>query len=523
MAQIDLRFYIWLFFRRAPYIILLALVGAIAGVLVALSLPPTYRAVATLLVESPRISSDLARSTVPTDVIEQLQILEQRLTTRDSLLSMARMYQVYSHISELSESDVAADMRDRTRLDPQVFGSPRGGSGAMLFSVSFDAGSPVLAADVANGFATRILEGNAKQRQDRAADALEFIRQDVEHLATALSNAEAAVAAFTSAHQHALPDSLEFRRANQVNQEQRLLQIQRELESLRKRRISLVQIYSQASGAPTSGFSGPEDEIIAGLRRKLAEQRAIFAEGSANIMALRERIAALEGELRAKRSGEANESGTSTMPAELSLRLVDIDNQIQFLNSERSALEASLARLEEAISATIDNTPVLHRLQRNYESALSRYNDAQARLMEASTGARIEQQSIGEKLTLMEPALPPEKALGSKRRYIAAGGGLAGFALGVALVLAFEFWRGAIYRPSDIARVYNGEPLAAIPFIHAPASLRKPKLPATIRRTVSAFFVGFALLIAVGHVQFSDGVSTLGHLISASLKVVGSG
>jgi protein tyrosine kinase modulator len=487
MGQIDLHFYAWMIFRRLPFIILMSVVGAVIGVAVALSLKPTYQAVAKILVESPRISADLASSAIPTDVIEQLQIMEQRLTTRSSLLEMAESMEIYPDISALSETQVAQDMRARTRLDPLIFDSPRGGSGALIFAVSFEAKDSVLASRVANAYAAKILDGNAELRRARAADALEFIRQDVDRLATALSKVEADIAAFTSDHSDALPDSIEFRRAQQANQQDRLLQINREQESLRSRRLTLKQIYAQTSGTGAASLLTPEDRIIADLRRSLAEQRAIFADTSPTIVALSQRIDALETELREKRAMTTEDTDPAGMPAELQLQLVDINNQLRFLATEKETIAKNLSDLDRTIGVTVENETVLKRLQRNYENAQSQYNDAQRRLAEALTGARIEQEAIGQKLTLIEPAIPPEKPYGPRRRYIAAGGAFGGFAFGIALVLLIEIWRAAIYRPADIGRIFEGEPLVSVPYIRSPVDSAKPKMLAGLLPAIGAF------------------------------------
>jgi uncharacterized protein involved in exopolysaccharide biosynthesis len=489
MGQIDLHFYVWMFFRRLPFIILVSVAGAVVGVVVALSMKPTYKAVAKILVESPRISSDLARSAVPTDVIEQLQIMEQRLTTRSSLLSMAESLDIYPDISALSEAQVAQDMRSRTRLDPLVFNSPRGGSGALIFAVSFEAHDSVLASSVANAYASKILDGNAELRRARAADALAFIRQDVDRLAAALSKVESEIAVFTSDHNDSLPDSMEFRRAQQAAQQQRLLQIHREEESLRSRRLTLKQIYAHSSGTSTTSLTTPEDQMIADLRRALAEQRAIFADTSPNIIALRQRVEVLETELREKRAMSTEDNDPAGMPAELQLQLIEINNQLKFLATEKDTITQYLVDLDKTIGVTVENATVLNRLQRDYENAQSQFNDAQGRLAEALTGARIEQEAIGQKLTLIEPAIPPEKPYGPRRRYVAAGGAFGGFAFGIALVLLIEIWRSAIYRPADIGRIFDGEPLVSIPYIRQPTAAARPKLLAGLLPAIGALAV----------------------------------
>lgn len=507
MGQIDLHFYVWMFFRRLPIIILMSVIGAVIGVFVALSLKPTYLAVAKILVESPRISSDLARSAIPTDVIEQLQIMEQRLTTRSSLLEMAESMDIYPDISALSEAQVAQDMRSRTRLDPLLFNSPRGGSGAVIFAVSFEAQDSVLASRVANAYASKILDGNAELRRARAADALAFIREDVDRLGAALSKVETEIAAFTNDHSDALPDSMEFRRAQQAAQQQRLLQINRELESLRSRRLTLKQIYAHTSSTGVPSLLTPEDRMIADLRRSLAEQRAIFADTSPNIIALRQRIDALDAELREKRAMTTEDTDPVGMPAELQLQLVDINNQLRFLSTEKETITRNLVDLDRTIGVTVENATVLNRLQRDYENAQSQYNDAQGRLAEALTGARIEQEAIGQKLTLIEPAIPPEKPYGPRRRYIAAGGAFGGFAFGIALVLLIEIWRAAIYRPADIGRIFEGEPLVAVPYIRDRAASAKPKL-------LAGMLPAIGILAVMGGGLLVERVYAVEHLVS---------
>ena len=518
MGQIDVRFYIWMFFRRLPFIVLMTVLGVIAGVLVALSLKPTYKAVAKILVESPRISSDLARSEVPADAFDQLQILEQRLTTRDSILSMARSLDIYPDISTMSESQITGDMRSRTAFEPVVFNTLRSGKGALLFAVSFEADNPVLASRVANWYATTILEGNATLRKERASDALEFISQDVDRLDKVLNEAEASVASFTTDHRDALPDSLEFRRAQQASQQERLLQIQREEESLRSRRLTLKQIYAHSGVTGVPGMTTPEDQLIGDLRRTLAEQLAIFAETSPNIMVLRQRIQALEAEAQSRRADATQEQdkNPSEFPAELQIQLADIDNQLKVLATEKDGLKQSLAEIDQTITATVENETVLKRLQRDYETAQSQYNNAQGRLAEASTAARIEQESIGGKLTLIEPAIPPETPFGPRRRYVAAGGAVLGFFLSMAIIVLIEFWRGAIYRPAEIARIFDGEPLVAVPYIHSPGEPARSKL-------IAGLLPALALLCVLGGGPCPDFTATAGNCTPYSSLCSGSG
>ncbi len=75
--------------------LLVALGGGI-GITLAIVLPPVYRAEALLIVESQQIPDELAATTVQNETTEQLQIIQQRILTRDSLLEMANRLNVYA-------------------------------------------------------------------------------------------------------------------------------------------------------------------------------------------------------------------------------------------------------------------------------------------------------------------------------------------------------------------------------------------------------------------------------------------
>ena len=92
----DLKFYLALFLRRLPYFLIFVTLGTALGVTLARILPPVYLAEARLVVESEQIPDELAASTVRTQATEQLEIIQQRILTRDRLLEMANRLQIYA-------------------------------------------------------------------------------------------------------------------------------------------------------------------------------------------------------------------------------------------------------------------------------------------------------------------------------------------------------------------------------------------------------------------------------------------
>ncbi|RVD59178.1 lipopolysaccharide biosynthesis protein [Mesorhizobium sp. M2D.F.Ca.ET.185.01.1.1] len=466
MNSQDFRFYASLYVQRLRYLTIPVAIATAFGLAVALLLQPVYRSVAKILVEPPRISTDLARSSVTADPIQQLQVLEQQLTTRASLLGLAQKFAIFPK-AHLPDDDVVAQMLARTRIEPAVLNNLGSGSGAIAFTISFDAADPVLAADVANAYANAMLEANERGRKAMADDTHEFFKREVDRLGAALKDAQEAVLSFKLDHREALPDSLEFRRMQQRAYEERLGQIQREIISVQQKRSTIQQISA-------SGGQGAlaDDQQLTELRRSLAEQETIFNDGSANLVALRTRVADLEKRISEKGKAVTDVSRAVGMSPELRLQLADAEGQLSLITQEKEAIGPLLDDLKRSIADTEMNSTKLRALEQNYEAVQTQYNDAVARLANASTGQRIEKEAVGQKLSLIEPATPPEKRIWPKRQAIVLGSFGAGIALSFGIFALTEVFFPTIRRPADLAAVFRGQPFATIPYIAADS--RKP-------------------------------------------------
>src|SRR6056297_563038 len=184
----DFDFYLKVFLRRLPILIVLTAIGAAAGLSMALTLPPTYRSEATLIVESEQIPDELAASTVRTGDVEALQIIRQRILSRTALLEMANRLRIYEGVdgaATMSPDARVADIRSRIRINT-VGGNRRRSAEATIVSVSFVDARPQIAAAVANEVVTQILQENVRMRTNVATQTLDFFTQEVERLEQSL-------------------------------------------------------------------------------------------------------------------------------------------------------------------------------------------------------------------------------------------------------------------------------------------------------------------------------------------------
>ena len=477
----DIRFYLTLLLRRLHYVLILTVLGAAAGVTLAVILPPTYVAAARLVVESEQIPDDLAESTVRTAATEQLQIIEQRILTRDNLLDMANRLNVYGRQQgagqPLRPDEIVDDMRDRISIRTRGGDrNARGPAEATLVDIRFEAPTGQMAAAVANEVVTLILQENVEMRTNVSGQTLEFFQREVARLDQELSERSARIVAFQEANREALPDSLNFRRDQLSSAQERLLQVERDLAGLRDRRDNLEALYSAGGQLGAAGEAlSPQEEELRALREEYESSLAVRSEQHPRMRVLASRIAGLEATVARQREEAATaraaaESGGGGGAAAVPLtpydiQIADLDRQIEFAQEQAARLEGQAAELQATIEATPANAVTLGALERDYQNLRMQYDQAVNRRAQAEVGDMIEATSKGERISVIEQAVaPPEPSSPNRPKLVVAGTG-GGLLAGLGLVALLELLTSAVRRPSEIVAKLDIVPMATLSFI----------------------------------------------------------
>ena len=472
MGQLDLKFYLSIFLRRLPYFLVIAAFISAIGIAVASILPPLFRSSATILVESPQIPDNLARTTVPVNTGEQVQIIQQRLLTRANLLNLADRFGLYADRPGMTANAIVDDMRSRIQIAPSGGGNTKKPApGAPVIEVSFSSPEPRQAADVTNELVTLILQENVSLRTGRAENTLSFFEAESDRLSGELDRLSQRIMQFKSGNEKALPDSLAFRRNQQAVLQERLLQLGREETQLQDTRTRTVQIYEQTGQVTQTAVPETQEERdLAQLRRQLADSRAIYSATNPNIRLIETRIAALEKIV-------ADQASTMTDPiepgmTELDIQLAEIDGRLKFIADERTRIETALAELDESIKATPANELALAGLERDYANTRQQYDAMVDSRSRAAIGEQLEAQAKGARFSLVEPAVPPTAPDQPNRVLIAGAGVAGGLGAGLAFVVLLELLNRSIRRPSELAGQLGIEPFATVPYIRTQSEMR---------------------------------------------------
>ncbi|SMX46460.1 GumC family protein [Actibacterium lipolyticum] len=455
----DIKYYLTVFWRRMPLFLAVFLSISAVAMTLAIMLPTVYTSRAKLLVESAQIPDELASSTVQVNASEQLEIIQQRLMTRTTLIEIARDLNVFEELGQMNPDQIVEQMRIKTHIK-----STSGRDRATLLELAFDGRTPQISAGVVNEYVTRVLDENVRLRTSKAEDTLDFFEQEVERLGSELDLQSSRILEFQNANADALPDSLDYRLSRQTLVQERIAQIGRDVITLDDQRRRLIQVF-EATGQLQSESQTqltPEQKQLNELRDQLAAALAIYSEENPNVKVLRARVNQMEEVVRAQTViGNTAEAEVSL----LDLQLAEIDSRKAALEEQATLLEGELEKLDDSIRRTPSNSIVLDGLKRDYDNVQLQYNAAVERLSKAATGERIELLSKGQRIAIIEQATAPTVPTSPNRPLIAAGGTFGGLTVALGLILLLEMLNKSVRRPADLSKALNITPLATIPYI----------------------------------------------------------
>lgn len=177
-------------FLLVPFVVVLA-----GGTAAAVLWPPTYLSEGKILVESQQIPTDLVRPTVTASARERIEVIQQRVMTRDNLLAIVDKYQMFADRRErLSRTELLDLMRESTRVEPIEFADQmRGRKDTIALTVGFMHERADVAARVANELLTLFLNEDARNRTNRAMETTKFLAREAQRLEGELGAVEAKI------------------------------------------------------------------------------------------------------------------------------------------------------------------------------------------------------------------------------------------------------------------------------------------------------------------------------------------
>lgn len=557
--------YISLLKRRKYYILIPFLAVVIISAVVAFTLPSIYRSSCKILVEGQQIPSEFVRTTVTTVVEEAIQTITQQIMSRSKLSEIIKRFNLYEDMrGKRTTGEILGKMRNDISLnmigaDVKNPRTGRSSTGTIAFSLSYEGKDPDKVQKVANELASLYLEQNLKVREEMAKTTSGFIEADLKNMGEYITQLEEKIAKFKSRHIQSLPEMAWVNSQMVQRLEQELSRIEQEIQATKERKIylegQLAGINPDLAGikTPEGRYADPEQRLEY-LSAKYTSLKASLSEKHPDLIKTKKEIEALERDvnlkkrigikqnqlekmkadlvskeavlspkhpdiIKLKRSIEITGKEISTLlneipgskeierkpsnPAYISLQTqittaeMDLENLIKVKATTGAKLNNYLKRLE--LTPRIEKEYRL--LTRDYENARDRYQKTLNKLMEAKTAEAMEKGQKGQKFTIIDPAIYPEKPFKPNRMVIVVIGFILGLGGGIGSGALREFLDDSIRSETELMELTKKPLLAVIPYIETDLDTKRKKYILTI--TVTALVTCLILSVLAIHLFYT--------------------
>ena len=525
--------------RRKFHIIIPAVLIFGLSVVIAFVLPPVYKSSGTILIEAQEIPEDMVRTTVTGYVEERLQMISQVVMSRSKLLEIMNRFGLYEDLRDrYTTEEIIEKMREDITMEPiqtEVMNprSGRPGSATIAFNLSYEGKDRRKVGQVANVLCSAYLEENLRNREQKAETTFQFLEGQLETLRSEILETEALIARFKQQNVGVLPELMEVNLQTMERLQREISQVENRIQNLEDRKIYLkgqlatVEPVRHAVNVMGNRVLTPKEELEA-LRSEYRELKATRSKDHPDVIALKKRVETMEGEVSARREFrdlrrqlQSKETELSLMQEKFSSRHPDVirlKKEIQGLKAEIAKLpeerlamtaeeenpenpsyinlQTQIASAELDIASTkeelaslkeqykdyqgrVEVTPQVEQryraLQRDYANAQAQYQETMGRLMTAKEAKGLEESRMGEKFTLVDPPITPEKPDKPNRLAIILIGVVLAMGAGVGFGSMAEYVDQSVYDEGDLAEVTGHPVLAVIPELETPQLLAKKR------------------------------------------------
>ncbi len=519
-------------------------------------LPAKYQSTATILIEGQEVPQELVRSTVTGFVEERLQSITKVVLNRNNLMGIIERVGLYSEDRKTMTSEALVEMmRKDIAMEPitadVMSSSGRPSTATIAFSVTFEGREPAKVLQTTNTLVSLFLEENLKNREAKASSTYSFLEKQLATLGEEVARAEDQIARFKEQHMGALPElsQLNMQTLDRVDREAQAYQesirglMERraflegqlatvtpqrtlvtadggrvmppadELRALQTKYVALTATHSAkhpeviklreqiAALEGSAGGTGMAEELAAERARR-ADLKAKYGPSHPDVQAAERRVAALEA--RAPSSGARRESGRVADAAD-NPAWVSLKSQIQATDMEiqsQRALLVGLRMRQEELTRRLEDAPRVEqeyrKLERDHANAQTKYLETSQKLMVARESKELEKERAGEKLTLMDPPMLPEKPSKPKRMLLLLVGCVLSLGFGAGCGALAEALDGSVRGVRGVAGAGDVPILGAILYMETSAETdaRRKKRLAVLLVLLGAL----GALIAVVHV-----------------------
>jgi polysaccharide chain length determinant protein (PEP-CTERM system associated) len=436
------------------------IVAILIAVVAAFALPSSYRAMGTIMVESPQVLESTASRTTRNDLDERINVIKQRVMTREGLLQIINKYTLFKDNSGTRTTTELVDTM-RSRIAVESLGSSQQGQPAIAFIISFEDQKPEVALKVTNDLVTLFLDWNIKLRTEGATETTAFLSQESNKLKTEVDKLEEKISAYKRQNSNNLPEQLNLRTNLMARAENDLYSVERDIRSGNEELRALEAELSVAK----HGISDNPSQTLPALKAEYIKLSAVYTESHPDLKSLKRKIDALEQGASTPEPKNTAANVTNLTVFTVQARIDAVKARMDSLAQQRRMLQEKISQNEHAMELTPRVAQGLEVLIRDRDSAQRKFDELRNKKMNAQIAQNLESENKSERFTLLEPPILPEKPFKPDRKKILALGFFLALASAVGVAMLLESIDKRIRGEEALTHVLGFRPLVVIPFL----------------------------------------------------------
>jgi len=477
-----------------PGVVFLAVVAAFA-------IHPRYQASSTIMLELSSVPKDIIETTVISYSDQQIEIVQGRVMTLESVLPILRDIDPYPNHKEWKTIDKAQHILDDSsveRVDPVTF-KPQAESNA--FSLLYTNRNPATAKEVNSRLAQLFLRYNQVRRTEAAGEAAGFLKKEAENINVQMADVDAKLAALRKKYGDALPELLTRNQAFSEELERQLDGLQPQILSAQERESMLSLQLTQMS--PNLITQSGDLTDIATVRAKLTEAEQRYTPDHPEVKRLRRALETLmaQSAQSGAPSGGIVQSANNPQYNLTATQLQGARNELASLRAQAGALQGKLAQSRMLIVETPGAEHEMSEVMRRKQVLQTEYQQIQDKLQSATLAQTFESQQGGERFTLLRAATEPKSPTYPNRLGLILLGLVFGAAAaGIATAIS-ESTDKSIRTAKDMLLPEGIPLLASIPFISNSRDRRGRalRLGSLIAAYSAALSIAVAVIVSATH------------------------
>jgi succinoglycan biosynthesis transport protein ExoP len=477
--------------RRALLILVPPAITFFIALTYSARLPNLYRSDMLIAVDPQSVPDSFVRSTVTLRTDRRLEALRVRVFSRTTLEDLIKRFDLYPVERQSgSMESVVAKMRSDLAM-PMEVPRPRWGEEPQptAFHVQFTYPDPKIATSVTQQLGALFVETNVRERGAMAGATNRFLEMQLAASREKLEAQELKLKGFRERHGKEMPTQAQANLQALTTSQMRMQGLIESIARDRDRKLMLERLYRDAfaerpnfsvavSGAPGGQPPVPQTvaQRLAAARGALSNLELKYTPDHPDVVRARRLVAELEPQAEAeKQAASANTSDAPAAPSfpteqqeqlrQMRAEIESLDRQVAFKESEETRVRAEVSEYQRRLEAVPGIESEFIALARDYDTQQTAYKELLTKSTAAQLAANLEDQDIGERFRIVDPAQVPVQPLPSQRITYNAGGFGIGLVIGLLLSVLLEIRDKSFRSEADVLDVVGLPVLATVPRI----------------------------------------------------------